>query len=513
MKRRIDSLAQRLGRIPTGWWVAFLTLPALLPLLRVGFFDSHDGLFHVYRLKALDQAVRAGVLYPRWFPDFAFGYGHPVLNFYSPLSYYWGLPFTLLGADAALATKFVFVTGLLASALGMYLFARLHTERLPALVAAVVYAYLPYHLIDLYIRGAVAEFLAFIWFPIVLWVFHRLVTDSAEQSFSRIAVASCPLTAMVITHSLSAFIFAPVLVAYVVILLARQRDLQALARVAVASALALTLSAFYWFPVLTESRFVGLGHGASQGYRDHLLPLTDLFSLSLAYPYPTDAGVTPTYPLGLVQGAILLAALTLPFLSYRRRWPVVFFLTLALCSAFMLTEASLPLWRIFEPGLALLQYPWRFQMLTVLATAFLAGALFDALSNAWHASFRTWARPLVAGCLLLTAAVWALWRLSIEPTTPDLSTEAMWRTDRKHGQVGATWTGEFLPIWVREQRWALSLPAPEPAPEGTVLPAGQVRLDRVGYNRYDVILDAPQGADLVLHQFHYPGWQAVGQVA
>ena len=153
-------------------------------------FDSHDGLFHIYRLIALDQAVRAGAFYPRWFPEFAFGYGHPVLNFYGPLSYYWGLPFTFLGANAILATKLVLVTSLLASALAMLLFARLHLDRGPAVVTAVVYAYLPYHLADLYVRGAVAEFLAFVWFPLLLWAFHRLVEDATGPKLTQTALAA-----------------------------------------------------------------------------------------------------------------------------------------------------------------------------------------------------------------------------------------------------------------------------------------------------------------------------------
>ena len=134
----MQRVRSRLARVPWGWWVALLVLPALAPLARPGFFESHDGVFHAYRLAALDRAVRAGVLYPRWFPEFAFGYGHPVLNFYGPLSYYWGLPFSLLGADAIAATKLVLATGLVASALGLYAFARLYLDRLPALVAALV---------------------------------------------------------------------------------------------------------------------------------------------------------------------------------------------------------------------------------------------------------------------------------------------------------------------------------------------------------------------------------------
>ena len=95
MKPQIESVVRRLGQIPAGFWVTLLTLPALVPLAQPGFLQADDLAFHAYRLAALDRAVRAGVPYPRWFPELAFGYGQPVLNFYGPLSYYAGLPFTL----------------------------------------------------------------------------------------------------------------------------------------------------------------------------------------------------------------------------------------------------------------------------------------------------------------------------------------------------------------------------------------------------------------------------------
>jgi hypothetical protein len=87
----------------------------------------------------------------------------------------------------------------------------------------------------------------------------------------------------------------------------------------------------------------------------------------------------------------------------------------------------------------------------------------------------------------------------------------MWETDRENGQVGATWTGEYLPVWVTEQRWALARPLPDPAPGGRALPPGQVRLTGVGHTRYDLTVEAPEGTAVILHQFHYPGWQATWQ--
>ena len=77
-------------------WLLLL-LPVLTPLMRTGFFASDDGRFHVYRIAALADAWRAGVLHPRLFPDFGFGYGQAVLNYYSPLSYWPGAALSLLG--------------------------------------------------------------------------------------------------------------------------------------------------------------------------------------------------------------------------------------------------------------------------------------------------------------------------------------------------------------------------------------------------------------------------------
>jgi hypothetical protein len=502
---RIRSLGQTIARVPMGWWVMLLILPALVPLASAGFFESHDGLFHVYRLAALDQAVRNGVLYPRWFPEFAFGYGHPVFNFYGPLSYYWGLPFTLLGADAALAMKLVLSSGLATSALGMYLFARHYLDRGPALVAAVVYAYIPYHLADLYVRGAVAEFLAFAWFPLVLWGVHRLIEDPGRNVSMMVTVALL-LAALLLTHSLSVLIFAPILAGYVLFLLWKRRDFRPAGRAVLALLLAVALSAFYWLPVLTESQYVGLGHGASQGYRDHLLSLDGLVSLSPTFSYWLEPGVPISFPLGLVQVLILVVALALLLGKHRLRWPILFFLMVALVTIFMLTTLSLPIWQAFEGSLAFLQYPWRFQCLTALAAGFLAGAAVQRLARPGSL-----ARAGLGAALLLSVGLWALWRLPVSQTSPDLSIEGMWRLDREVGQIGATWTGEYLPVWVEEQRWALSLSPQDPVSGDENFPPEQVRLTGVGYTRFDFEVDAPQGTTLLIHQFHYPGWQAEWQ--
>lgn len=484
-------------------WCALLSLPALVPLTRPGFFETPDGLFHAWRLAALDRAVRSGVPYPRWFPEFAFGYGHPVLNFYSPLSYYWGLPFTLLGADPFVALKLAFATGLIASACGMYLFARLYLDRGPALVASVMYAYLPYHLVELYVRAAPSGLVAFVWLPLILWSFSRV---SERPCLSRVALAALLVAALVVTHHVSALLFAPLLVGYALVLSSSHRPRRAAGRalliMAAASVLALALSAFYWLPPLAESHWVGLATSTTREYLDFLLPFVDAVSLSPAYIYTTGLPDKLVFPVGLVEAVVLAAAMFLPF-RLRERWrPILFFLLCGLVSAFMLTTASRPVWEVFGPVLAFLEFPWRFCTLLVLATAFLAGALVQGVTR------RFGARTAFGGLLVLATAGWALSRLPFMPISPDASVEAMWKFDRGWGVEGTMWEHEFLPVWVKEQPRAISLPAPANVAGGAQMPAGRLHLTGVGYTRLDLTLDSPLPTRVAVHQFYYPGWQA-----
>jgi hypothetical protein len=106
----------------------------------------------------------------------------------------------------------------------------------------------------------------------------------------------------------------------------------------------------------------------------------------------------------------------------------------------------------------------------------------------------------------------ALPGLQVEPLTlsqADARLPArMWAEDAAAGQVGATWTGEFLPLTVSEQRWALGRPR-EGAVDGPALqPAPAVTLARRGYASWTVQVETGAPLPLRLHQFHQPGWNA-----
>lgn len=545
---------------PYGWGLLALALilPALGPLFRPGFFVSDDGRFHVYRIAALAVAWQQGVLYPRLFPEFGFGYGQAVLNYYAPLSYYPGALLTLVGFGPAGAAKLTIALGFLLAGLAAYGYGRSIWGAPGGILAAVAYTYFPYHLADAYLRGAIPEHFAFIWPPLILWCYtvafrgggscagvwgrtHGSVptvgAGGGEEARAAFLWSALAWAGLVYTHNLTAALMAPVAALYLLFLAVWTQKWRRLLPAVGALVLALCLSAPLWLPFLAESRFVGIAVGLSDGYRKHLAPLGSFVSFSPFYGYRAQPGGAVDHPLSWVTVVIILLVGGLALWRLARRRPleggpiILFSLLLALGSAFMVTAASLPVWLPLAPFLAHLQYPWRFLSLTALGAAGLAACLPAAMAGTPEqertlclraepedaAAMRPHrlARRVQLVALTAVTLVLIVQPLPILPAQPLVITAAeawapdrMWREDAEAGQVGATWTGEFLPLTVQEQRWALGRPKSGAVDGPAAASRPSARLASLGFDRLELDIQTSNPLPVRLHQFHLPAWMA-----
>lgn len=480
--------------------VVLLTVPALIPFTRAGFWESHDGLIHLYRLLSLRDALGWGEWYPRLFPDFAFNYGFAVLHYYAPLTYYLALAFTGLGLSAVNAVKFTFALSLPLAALAMWWLARTVWRSDPAgILAAGVYTYVPYHLADVHLRGALAESWAFVWWPLILW--------AAWQR--RLYVLTLSLAGLVLTHNLSAVLIAPVLALWLLAapwLRAESGRLQALAGVVGTGLLAALLSAFYWLPVLLESRWVHLAVDVGgRGFVRHLQPFSEWVAPEPLYAYFPNQGVAGEHPLAWVQVALIAFALLVALAIWRRlpaRGAFVVMGIILFLSVVLLTPISLPAWDLLVFPVGMVQYPWRWLGITALATGVMSGVLVLPLPSA---ALR-WVLALGATVVLAATTLPGLPWERVE-VVPDTAPEEMWARDYENQQIGATWTAEYLPRWVREERWAVPRPVERPA-VGEVMAPAEIRLARAVPWAYQFTVDAETPLALRLHQFYLPAWQA-----
>ncbi len=490
--------------------LAFAILPAAIFLVQAGFFQSSDGMIHLYRLFELDRSFHAGIFYPRWFPLSGYGYGLPVLNYYPPLTYYLGEAFHLCGAGYIEAIKLVVGAGLLIAACSMFLFARDLLGTRAALVAGIAYAYLPYFLSDAYVRGNWPEMLAMAQMPFVLWTFRRLVSPSpAKNLVLATMLAALSFAAIILTHHLTALSFAALLLAYLIFLFVQSRDRKPMLAVVVALALGLALSAFYFVPSLAELNLVFVGPSSDARFIvSQLVTLTELFTPTLFYFYLPQRQVVMRVA-GFPQMLAALSSIFILILAGRKlvrreRWmPTAFFFLLVMVVALsmMLTFAA-PVW-FSVPMLRFMQFPWRMQLIAGVGIAFLLGVCAKWIGERTH-----WlAYPLFAATLIALAT--AHLPVRVFPLTND-QVDLTRATDSDYviAQMGWGWTREFVPaaVQVSEAIYAPVSKAAITADVAAPAPMVQIVNDELLARTLHVTTQTPY--EISLHTFYYPGWQA-----
>ena len=154
------------------WLILALSIFAWGHLLSPAyFFEAHDARHTVFFLVEFDQTWRDGFLWPRWSPDFAFGYGYPLFNLYAPLAFYAAEMHHLLGLNFTTAIKAMYGVATIGAGLSMYGFARRLFGAKAGLLAGVAYIYAPFHLVEIFVRSAYAEFVALAIIPLLFWSF------------------------------------------------------------------------------------------------------------------------------------------------------------------------------------------------------------------------------------------------------------------------------------------------------------------------------------------------------
>ena len=154
--------------------VFLLSLLPLYPLLHQGMFTGHDSESHIARLVAFYQSLSEGNLVPRWAGGLNMGFGHPVLMFLYPMSNYLGSLVHFFGFGFSDSVKIVFAMSYILSGVFMYAFVNEVWGRKAGLISAVIYLFSPYRFVDMYVRAALGEHIAFMFMPLVLFSFYKL---------------------------------------------------------------------------------------------------------------------------------------------------------------------------------------------------------------------------------------------------------------------------------------------------------------------------------------------------
>lgn len=506
--------------------ILLLSVFAVAPLTAPGFFlNAHDATIGAYFLWQFDAGLRDGAWWPVWGADMVYGYGYPLFLVIAPLAYYVAEGFLLLGLGIVGALKATYALAMLLSGLAMYAFARRWLGRYGGLVAAVAYVYIPYHLVDIYVRADLAEFAALTFFPAVLWSVDTLMQASSRRQHLRgIAVLALSYGGLVLTHFTMGVIFTPVVAGYALweaVFIGAEsagsparpnrsmREVVGRLAAPVASlALGLALAAGFVLPALAELRFLQSNDlaGGYFSYTKHFVYFFQFFSPFWGYGYAGEGPVDQMpYQLGMVP--VVLALVTLIALpgGLRRddlevtqrdelsRW-AAFFLLLTGLFVFLMLGVSQSLWDLFRPVVAFIQFPWRLLVITGLSLAFLAGVLVAA---------RRELAPILIVLLILASYTYT----APQYTDGDVSLKKMIEFElRTHELLGDT-------IWVKERPQTSPLVAQyldgQPLTKAVALTEGAtVQTLRAGGASVEARVTSSVDAQVGFYTRYFPGWRA-----
>ena len=308
----------------------------------------------------------------------------------------------------------------------MYGFVRSWLGRNAGLVAAVAYMAIPYHLVDVYVRAAMAESVALIFLPLALWGFRETVV---RPRLAAVIGAAFAYAAIMWTSNLVALVFTPGLALYVLVLwLWRVRDerrktddqrpttddqrkpsvvhptplrsgdysrlssvVRPLLFPAAAFALGLGLSAAFFIPALIEQRYINQTQWFGKYYDpfQHFVYFFQLFNpawgFGISQPGPDDiAQGAMSYQLG--AAATLLSVIALVLAGRQppaRRREIWFWGAWAAVSVFLTLGVSAFAWR-YVPIVRFAQFPWRYLMLAILPLSILPGTLIANGPCGWR---------------------------------------------------------------------------------------------------------------------------------
>jgi hypothetical protein len=393
--------------------VVVLCALAAAPLLKPGYFwGAHDARHDVYFIFQYLRGIEGGDWLARWSPDFSWGYGYPFFLIYGPFTSFLGAVLVgFLGFSYTAAVEALFAAAIIASGLAMYGYVRSWLGRNAALVAAVAYVFLPYRLVEIYVRASLAEYVALMWLPLILWSvraafqstrpIHRSPSTVHRSPVLPLLATALAYAGLMVTSNLVALIFTPLLALYCLVLLLNRIDEEQplrrlskesffplvanLVRISAAPVLGLLLglllSAFFWVPALSEGGLVNQDQWYGGYYNPELhfvYPhqlLEPGWGFGISQPGPDDVQQGAlSFQLGAVPLVLAILALlglrAIPAPRRRELWMLLFWLLLAI---FLMLPISTWAWR--NVGfVSFAQFPWRWLMIAALPLAVLAGS-------------------------------------------------------------------------------------------------------------------------------------------
>src|SRR3990167_7701993 len=447
--------------------ILVLSLLALWPFFKKGYFETHDGQWWIIRFSAFHQTLAAGQFPVRFVDRLNNNYGYPVLNFDYPLPFYLAEVPRIIGFGFVDSIKIVFVASAVLSSVAMYWALSQIFSKEASLTGSILY---------LYVRGSIGENLAFAIAPLSLGVIFKL-RKGKEILLPLLAIS---IALLVLAHNIMAFLYLPALFIIALVMLKSK------IKVVVSFLAGLAVSAFFWIPAIYDLQYIRLSRINVSNISDHLVVLKYLIVPNWGYgPLPQTASSNGlSVQIGLVSFCVLLLSIYFAFKNRDKLKIIWFLITTACISTYLMTKTSIWFW-LNVPFAYIIQFPWRLLGYIIFSVSILGAYVIDANAK----------RKFAAYLIILASIIYTIFY--IRPEHFNNLPDSYYSTNESTSTIN----DEYMPIWVLEKPERRALQKIE------VEAPGEIVSSDIKPAKYQALIRTPSKIDVKVNTIYFPGWQ------
>lgn len=328
-----------------------------------GLFTAHDIWHQVVRFYYYNQAINDGQFPPYWIGQLANHFGYPLFFFSYHLPWIIGIFLLRIGFDIPGAIKTLFFFSYFLSGITMYIFVNnLFKNRLSALLAAILYLYLPYHFLTIFVSASMGIAFVFIFLPLIFLGIHLL----SEEKNIGISILAIGFAGIILSHIMHLVFLFPITILFLIFnLIKNKRRFNFLINLGFGLFLGSLIAAFYLLPAIyyNQDTRVHQETGFYDLYKRNFINFNQIvYSKWGVSPIVNNAkNGEISFQLGIAQWIALLALIIL-FLSNKITKPyrnlcICLFLSFTI-SIFLMLDFSKPVWE-FSVKYLTVDFPFR----------------------------------------------------------------------------------------------------------------------------------------------------------
>lgn len=357
-------------------------------LLLIGYPEGHDTKYHIAKTIGTELALKEGQVLPLITPNALNGFGYSWNIFYPPLANYIMMIIKLIFHSYAQALNILmFLTVVISGIATFNLVKKITKSNKVSLLAALIYIIAPYRLVDMYIRGALGELMAFMFIPLVFNGLYNILEEDGKRHYL-LAIGAIGL---LLSHNISSLLVISACFIYLLVNIKKIFNRKVIKYLLINTCFILLIVMFFYGPMLqnkmaTDYAVFKEAKTTNEAVHNDSIYLYQLLFGKMQYGWSRglDDYNAQNADMCLALGLTIIVPLIFTPFIYKKidRSKRKLYMTTLLTGLFfaILTTTIIP-WSKLPEFIAFIQFPFRFLMLATFFLSIIAAINIAKLSE------------------------------------------------------------------------------------------------------------------------------------